>query len=99
MSMSAYYGPVSECKVCTASRNAADIPERTCYNCFGRGFVAQCMLCDGKGYTSQPVAGAQSGSMNATCNGCGGRGCYGVNKPEGWVVPEREEKKLETAKV
>lgn len=97
MNMSQYRGPIRECESCVASRNAADAPERSCRNCVGRGFVATCMACDGKGYTTQAVAGSAAGTMNATCSVCGGHGCLPVDKPEGWVAPEPATKKLEAA--
>ena len=97
MGLEQYRGPIRECEICVASRNAADVPERSCRNCVGRGFVAECMNCSGKGDISQPVAGAATGSMNSTCSVCGGHGCLPVDKPEGWVSPEPATKKLEAA--
>ena len=94
--LSDFYGPITECKACVAARNAADVPERACRMCFGRGFVAKCMGCDGKGYVVEAVAGAAAGTMNSTCNKCGGNGCFAVAKPDNWVAPE-EAKKLEAA--
>jgi len=97
MGLEQYRGPIRECEVCVASRNAADVPERSCRNCVGRGFVATCMNCNGNGYTTQSVAGSAAGTMNATCSVCGGHGCLPVNKPEGWVAPESEKKALASA--
>jgi len=79
-----FHGPVSKCNACQAVAS-----EAACFQCFGRGFVAKCMLCDGAGHTVQPMAGGP-GTMKSVCSGCGGRGVYGVPKPANWTEPVEE---------
>lgn len=95
MPLSDFYGEIHECPHCKVAKNAADIPERSCTLCFGRFFVADCMGCDAKGFVEEPVAGAAAGTMKATCNKCGGKGVFAVNKPADWKPPVEETKKLE----
>ena len=81
--ISDYHGPVSKCTSC---RNAEG-QEQSCPNCFSRGYVAQCLGCDGKGHTIIAMAGGP-GTMKSVCAPCGGRGSFGVNKPANWQEPE-----------
>ena len=91
--ISQYHGPISKCPICT---NADPAKPMDCKNCFSRGFVAQCLLCGGKGQVTIPVAGVEVGTMNSTCSACGGRGVFGVKRPADWEepVPVEDEKKV-----
>lgn len=55
----------------------------SCNLCKGRGFVASCLKCEGKGRYREGMAGGP-GSLEVTCSPCGGTGMYGVNKPTDW---------------
>lgn len=74
--LKSFHGEISPC-FCTNK----DGDPMDCNNCRCRGYVAKCLACDGKGQTSVPVAGAQSGNMAATCNLCGGIGHFPSNAP------------------
>ena len=95
MSMQKYHGEISKC-----SCGIADAPEkqgeRACRLCFGRGFVASCRECDGKGQVEQKMAGGP-GTMKSTCIPCGGAGLFAVPKPADWAEPVKEEAKEEVA--
>jgi hypothetical protein len=52
-----------------------------CKHCLCRGYLAQCLACNGKGQITVPVAGAQSGDMRSTCHLCGGSGSFPSNAP------------------
>ncbi len=84
-SISRYHGKVSKC-TCGKADQPARESMRACSICFDRGFVAECMACDGKGQTTEKMAGGP-GMMKSTCNACGGLGRFAVNKPEDWVEP------------
>jgi hypothetical protein len=81
--ISAYHGDVKPCDCGLYEHPEKQVSERACATCFGRSFVASCLGCDGKGRIEQKMAGGP-GTMTATCSLCGGRGCYGVNKPADW---------------
>lgn len=83
-SIARFHGKVSKC-TCGKADQPARESMQACKFCFDRGFVAECLSCDGKGQISEKVAGAQSGVMNVTCNCCGGIGTFAVNKPADWV--------------
>ena len=55
-----------------------------CRKCFSRGFVAECLQCNGTGQIEESVVGGAKGMMKSTCPGCGGTKCFGVNKPSDW---------------
>ena len=95
MSIAKYHGEVSKCH-CGIADNPEKIGERACKQCLSRGFVAKCKGCDGKGETTQKMAGGP-GSHTATCNFCGGSGLFAVNKPADWAEPVKEEAKEEVA--
>ena len=86
--ISRFHGQVTKCD-CGIYDHPEKQGERACQFCFGRGFVAECTACEGKGQTTEKMAGGP-GTHSATCNRCGGIGKFGVNKPEDWVdvVPE-----------
>ena len=67
-----YHGPVSKCTMCLPAIN---IHKQFCGTCFGRGYVALCLNCDGKGKTTVPVGGS-IGTMDSTCTYCGGKGVF-----------------------
>lgn len=77
-----YHGEVKPCD-CGLYEHPEGTGERACGLCFGRGFVASCLACEGKGRVEQKMAGGP-GTMSATCSLCGGKGVYGVNKPADW---------------
>ena len=83
--ISMYHGEVSEC-TCGIYRNPEKQGQRSCGFCWGRGFVASCLACHGKGKNEVPVNGNDPalGVMSSTCSKCGGVGSYGVNKPVDW---------------
>ena len=89
--ISDYHGLVRECD-CGLYSHPERQGERACRVCFGRGFVAECLACNGKGKTGVPVNGSDPslGTMASTCSKCGGGGAFGVNKPADWqdLVPE-----------
>lgn len=87
--MSDYYGEVSVCRNC---KNAEGIAE-DCKHCFSRGYLAQCMNCNGTGQFEAPMAGGP-GTMKSTCAPCGGTGHFGVNKPEGWVEEPAKQQEI-----
>lgn len=90
--ISKYHGPVRPCD-CGIYNHPEKQGERACRVCFGRGFVAECMACGGKGKHEVPVNGHDPalGVMSSTCNICGGMSCFGVNKPADWVDAKPEE--------
>lgn len=97
--ISKYHGVVSLCD-CGIYQHPERQGERACRFCFGRGFVADCLGCDGKGRNEVPVNGKDPklGMMSSTCNFCGGVGKFAVNKPADWVdEPVAEEETTETA--
>ena len=79
MPISDFYGEVKVCPYCT---NAAGLAI-DCKHCFCRGYLAECMNCDGTGQTEEPMAGGP-GKMKSTCGPCGGTGQFGVSKPASW---------------
>ena len=81
--ISDFHGKVSKWSAC---RNAEG-QEQSCGICFSRGFVAECMGCEGRGHRIENMAGGP-GTFKSTCPACGGRGTFGVNKPANWVEPE-----------
>ena len=83
--ISKYHGVVSPCD-CGTYAHPERQGERSCRICFGRGFVADCTACNGKGKNEVPVNGSDPslGVMASTCNKCGGIGKFGVNKPADW---------------
>lgn len=87
-SISQYHGEVSECS-CGIYRSPEKQGQRACTHCFGRGFVAQCKACNGKGQVEQDMAGGP-GKMSSTCIPCGGTGSFGVNKPADWTDAQPE---------
>ena len=87
--ISRYHGIVTKC-TCGIADHPENMTERACRLCFGRGFVAECTACEGKGQTDQKMAGGP-GMMKSTCIACGGVGKFGVNKPADWKEPEEEE--------
>jgi len=95
-----FHGAVSKCS-CGIADHPEGTGQRACAICFGRGFVAECLACEGKGQISQKMAGGP-GMMSATCSSCGGIGKFGVNRPADWVdepaaVPEPESKETVAA--
>lgn len=82
-SIAKYHGKVSKC-TCGKADQPARESMRSCSFCFDRGFVAECLGCDGKGQISEEMAGGP-GFMKSTCNACGGIGKFAVNKPADWV--------------
>ena len=76
--ISTFHGEISICE-CGLYEHPEKQGDRACRFCWGRGFVAACTACDGKGRIEQKMAGGP-GTMSATCSMCGGVGCYGVNK-------------------
>lgn len=74
--LSDLHGPVSKCKLCLP---AVNVHKQFCKHCFGRGYVALCLNCDGKGKMRVPVAGSV-GEMDSTCNPCGGEGTFPSTK-------------------
>lgn len=100
--ISKFHGAVSICSCGTYDPKTGVVdPEKTgqrsCNLCFGRGFVAACTKCAGKGQYKEGMAGGP-GSMEVTCSACGGVGRYGVNKPKDWKdEPVAEEKEEVTA--
>jgi DnaJ-class molecular chaperone len=88
-SIAVYHGFVKKCS-CGIADHPEKQGERACRLCFGRGFVAECMACDGKGRVEQKMAGGP-GMMSATCTPCGGVGVFAVNKPKDWLEPLAKE--------
>lgn len=76
--------------------NPERISEKACRQCFARGFVAQCLNCDGKGQIEEKMAGGP-GKMKSTCLACGGVGSFGVNKPDYWDDQHPKEAPAEAA--
>jgi hypothetical protein len=87
--ISKYHGEISECS-CGLYRFPEKQTERACRVCMGRGFVASCLACDGKGMLLQKMAGGP-GTHTATCSMCGGTACFGVNKPADWEETHPKE--------
>jgi hypothetical protein len=88
-SIAKFHGAIRPCSCGAYSKETGKVdPEksgqRSCALCFGRGFLASCLRCEGKGQYSEGMAGGP-GSMTVTCSSCGGTGFYGVNKPADWV--------------
>ena len=90
--ISAYHGEVKPCD-CGLYEHPERMGEKSCRQCFGRGFTASCTGCEGTGQILEKMAGGP-GTMSATCSFCGGNGKFGVNKPANWdethpaAVPE-----------
>ena len=87
--ISTFHGEISICE-CGLYEHPEKQGDRACRFCWGRGFVAACTACDGKGRIEQKMAGGP-GTMSATCSMCGGVGCYGVNKPADWEETHPKE--------
>lgn len=83
--ISQYHGEVRMCD-CGIYEHPEKQGERACRICFGRGFVAECKSCHGKGKHEVAVNGGDKslGVMSSTCIPCGGIGLFGVNKPADW---------------
>ena len=89
--ISQYHGAVRKC-TCGLADNPERVGERACPQCKGRGFVAACKACDGKGQVEQDMAGGP-GKMKSTCIPCGGSGLFAVNKPADWDERHPEQAK------
>lgn len=93
MKMQDYYGAVSRCDRCT---NWDPARPMSCDNCFCRGFVADCLNCNGSGQISEVVAGTatlqdkSAAMMKSTCNICGGKRHFACNKPADWHITHPE---------
>jgi len=88
-SISQYHGVVRPCS-CGLYEHPEGNNERACRICMGRGFVAECLACEGKGMLLQKMAGGP-GTHTATCSMCGGATCFGVNKPADWEETHPKE--------
>jgi hypothetical protein len=93
-----YHGFVSKC-TCDIYDHPEKQTDRACRMCFGRGFVAECKACGGKGKNEVPVNGSDKslGVMASTCSPCGGIGVYGVPKPADWDETHPKEVAAEEA--
>jgi len=96
-SLTKYYGEVRKCEMCLPKLN---IHSQFCTWCFGRGYLATCLNCDGKGKLRVPVGGS-IGEMDSTCTYCGGKGVFPASEklylernPGAEIVPEKEGKEL-----
>jgi hypothetical protein len=78
--LSDFKGAIKKCH-CT---NSDPQQPMDCKHCLCRGYLAQCLGCQGQGQIRVPVAGAHSGDMASTCHLCGGSGTFPSNAP----VPE-----------
>lgn len=87
--ISQFHGEVSKCG-CGLADHPENMGARACQFCFGRGFVAACTACEGKGQIDQKMAGGP-GTMKSTCIPCGGVGSFGVNRPADWPEEVKEE--------
>ena len=91
-----YRGPVRVCEFC--SNATLPLPLRTnCKFCLTRGYVAQCLNCDGTG--SKTLAAVWDGGASehsATCAICGGTGVLPATKPE--ADQKEQEKKAAESK-
>lgn len=87
-----YHGEIRPCS-CGLYEHPERVGERACRMCFGRGFVAECLRCGGKGMLEVAVNGTDLslGAMSSTCSPCGGLGVYGVNKPADWEETHPKE--------
>lgn len=96
MAISDFYGKIDKCNCCTNSKPDEPMP---CNACFCRGYVAECLSCRGTGQKTEAVAGG-AGEMRVTCNACGGKAKFAVNKPADWDIlhPAVEEVAAETEK-
>jgi hypothetical protein len=96
--ISQYHGEVRICD-CGIYEHPEKQGERACKMCFGRGFVAECKACHGKGRTEVAVNGSDKslGVMSSTCSPCGGTGFYGVTKPADWDETHPKEVVAEEA--
>lgn len=94
MNLKDFHGKISKC-FCTNSDPSTPM---ACQRCFARGYVAECLSCQGTGQVEEPVAGAGKGTMRSTCGVCGGKKVFGVNKPKDWDIthPPVEEKEEAT---
>lgn len=95
MKIQDYYGKISKC-FCT---NSDPKTPMACARCFSRGFVAECLACQGTGQVEEPVAGAGKGTMKSTCSVCGGKKCFAVNKPADWDKLHPPVEELQEAEV
>lgn len=80
MKISDYWGKVSKCHCTNSDPNTP----MSCARCFCRGYVAECLACQGTGQIEEPVAGAMKGTMKSTCGVCGGKKVFAINKPADW---------------
>jgi DnaJ-class molecular chaperone len=96
--ISQYHGEVRLCD-CGIYEHPERQTERACRMCFGRGFVAECKACQGKGKNEVAVNGSDKalGVMASTCTPCGGIGVYGVPKPADWDETHPKEVVAEEA--
>lgn len=81
-----YKGKVRRCPHCTPERILNDPQGRACLTCLNRGFVADCLNCEATGmYKGSAAAFGGGDHLHAsTCNYCGGKGVFPVNKPTDW---------------
>lgn len=89
--LSDFYGEIRKCDFCKIADGAT--PEGSCKHCFGRGYLAKCMNCDGAGQKEEPMAGGP-GSMKSTCGPCGGTGAFGVQKPDYWDADQEKKQEV-----
>lgn len=92
-----YYGDIRKCEMCLP---AVNIHRQFCTWCYGRGYLATCLNCDGKGKRRVPVGGS-IGEMDSTCDLCGGKGTFPASEkmflaqhPEAVIGQEKEGKEL-----
>jgi hypothetical protein len=80
INMSEHRGEVEPCKFC---RKEETLLGRACGWCFGSGYTAKCLNCDGTGLeTAGSVWDGGKSKHSSTCNICGGKGMLPARKAD-----------------
>ena len=81
-----YRGPVTKCPHCSNATLPGPL-QTFCKFCFTRGYIAQCLKCDGSGMISAKDPWGSNSDQGSTCDICGGAGCLPSPKPEEIPTP------------
>lgn len=74
MDLAQFRGPVRKCPFCLPDQIAL---RSACSKCFGQGFIAHCLNCDGTGqFKGASVWDGGRSSHTSTCTPCGGLGFF-----------------------
>jgi len=83
-----YRGPVRPCEHCKNATLPGPL-QTFCKFCFTRGYIAQCLKCDGSGTVKAVDPWGSNSLVGSTCDICGGTGTLPANKPEDAEQPQQ----------